>query len=400
MAERNNSVDTTIKCPKCGEDIALSQAITHQLKDQLLSTVSLEHQKELQATKLHAEKQLHQAQIEMEMKLAKRFQEQFEIQLKAAKEEISENKTRNKELLEQLTEMNREMRKVRQENEDSKLEMEKKLVAEQDKIRLEALKKAEDEQHLKFLELRKKLDDVEKANDELTRKLQQGSQQTQGEVLELVLEDQLKSQFPNDAITPVAKGTRGGDVLQEVIDRNGNACGKILWELKNTKAWSAAWVDKLKADQREIKAETAIIVSEALPTGINISGFHNGIWVTELKYCIALASALRANLIQLHYTRLSVKGKNEKMEVVYGYLSGIEFRQRVEAIIEAFTNMQQEIEKEKRYFMLKWARDEKNIRMVVDNTYGMHGDLKAIIGSSLSQIKGIEELGLLEGETS
>lgn len=393
-------MDTTIKCPKCGHEIALSQALTHQIQDELSRELSAKHEKELEKAKKAAQDEILKAQQDATVKIEKKLQQQYELEMKNAKEEAEENRARNKELIEQLSEMTKEMRLMKKEQEESSLELEKKLAESQEQIRQEAAKKAEEEQHLKYLELRKKMEDVEKANEELTRKLQQGSQQTQGEVLELELESHIKAEFPNDVTTPVSKGVRGGDVIQEVYDRNGNYCGKMLWELKNTKAWSAAWVDKLKSDQRDIKAETAVIVSEALPSGIHLSGFHNGIWVTERRYAIALASALRASLIQLYYTRQSVKGKNEKMEVVYAYLAGTEFRHRVEAIIEAFTNMQNEIEKEKRYFMNKWARDEKNIRMVVDNTYGMHGDLKAIVGSSISQIKGLEDLLLTDGDTA
>src|SRR5581483_5255511 len=244
-------------------------------------------------------------------------------------------------------------------------------------------------QHTKVAEKDKQLQDALKANEDMRRKLQQGSQQSQGEVFELEFEETLKQTFTNDKVQPVGKGIKGGDVIQEVWDSKGNYNGKILWELKNTKTWSEPWIDKLKTDKRTINAEEAVIISEMLPVGIKMAGYRNGVWVTTREFAITLNSTLQAKLIEVYYAKQAVQAKDGKMELMFTYLSGVEFKHRVEAIVEAFTNMQQEIEKEKRYFNNKWSRDEKNIRMVIDNTYGMHGDLKAIIGKMLPQIKGI-----------
>jgi hypothetical protein len=149
---------------------------------------------------------------------------------------------------------------------------------------------------------------------------------------------------------------------------------------------------KLKADKRAINAEEAVLISEILPLSMKFAGFREGVWVTQRNFVIPLADTLRAKAIQLYYVKSSVQSKDEKMEILYSYLSGTEFKHRVEAIIESFSRMQEEIEKEKRYFSNKWARDEKNIRQVIDNTYGMHGDLKGIIGTMLPQVRGIELL--------
>ena len=195
--------------------------------------------------------------------------------------------------------------------------------------------------------------------EDARRKLQQGSQQTQGEVFELEFEALLQKEFPHDKITPVGKGIKGGDIIQEVWDSRGNYNGKILWELKNTKTWGGDWIDKLKMNKRAINAEEAVLISEILPNEITTAGFKDGIWITKKQFVIGLASALRASLIQLYYVKTSIKGKDAKVELLYSYLSGIEFKHRIEAIIEAFTKMQTNIEKEKRYFASKWASDEK-----------------------------------------
>ena len=371
----------TIICPKCGETVEITSAIKHQIEKQTLLEVDEKHKAELEKAKQTA---LEQS--------SKKIKEQFELQIKQAEEERKEQDERIKSLIEQVSELMKKLSISKQEKEEAKLEMQKQLALEEDKIRLDAQKKAEEREHLKLLEKDKQLENALKEVDDMRRKLQQGSQQIQGEAFELEFEEMLQKQYPNDKITPVGKGIKGGDIIQEVWDARGNYAGKILWELKNTKTWSEPWIDKLKNDKRVINAEEAVLISEVLPSNMKVAGFRDGVWVTQRNFVLSLADTLRAKAIQMYYVKISVQSKDKKMETLYSYLSGIEFKHRVEAIIEAFTNMQQEVEKEKRYFSNKWARDEKNIRQVIDNTYGMHGDLKGIIGTTLPQIKGLDML--------
>jgi hypothetical protein len=371
----------SIICPHCQRKFAISQALRAQLEKDLLAKEAVKHQEELEKirkeTLAEAEKKVKDALL---------------TQLKRMDEDNLEKEERIKKLLEQLSSLTDELRRSKRERDEAEFMMKKKLAEEEEKIRLEAQKKAEERERLKILEKEKQLESALKEADELRRKLQQGSQQMQGEAFEVAFESLLKQHYANDKIIPVGKGVRGGDVIQEVIDARGNYVGKILWEVKNTKAWGTTWISKLKLDKRQINADEAVIISEVLPTSTKTAGFFEGIWVTKQDFVVPLADTLRAKLIQMHYVRNSVKAKDQKMEVLYSYLSGTEFRHRVEAIIEAFTRMQEEIEKEKRYFQNKWARDEKNIRQVIDNTYGMHGDFKGIVGASLPQIRGIDLL--------
>ncbi|MBI4079444.1 MAG: DUF2130 domain-containing protein [Candidatus Levybacteria bacterium] len=378
----------TVVCPNCGKDVEISLALTKQIEQDVILRQKERFAKELETVKKEA--------LE---KSAKKLQEQFSLQLKNAQEDAKEKDERINDLIEQITELTKSVRQSKRERDEAKLEMEKKLSEEEEKIRADAAKKAEEAQALKLAEKEKQLQDALKANEDLHRKLTQGSQQLQGEAFELAFETILQKEFSNDKIVPVGKGVKGGDIIQEVWDRNGNYCGKILWELKNTKAWNEQWINKLKIDQRAITAEYAVIISEVVPQGIDSAKFYKQIWVTKQNFMIALACSLRLNLIQVTMAKRAAEGKKEKMEILYSYLSGTEFKHRVEAIVDAFSNMQQEIEKEKRYFTNKWARDEKNIRQVIDNTYGMHGDLKGIIGSGLAQIKGLEsEPSLPDGQ--
>ncbi len=369
------SMTGRIVCPRCGEEIEVSEALRHQIEEE---AVGLE--KEKHAQDIEKIKKLVSEQAE------KRLREEMEFKQKEHREEIAEAEKRNRELQEQILEMTRTLRQIRKEAEESRLKLEQKLAAEEEKIRQEAKKQAEEEQHLKNLEREKQLQDALKTNEELRRKLEQGSQQTQGEVLELELERELRETFPNDEIKPIAKGVRGGDIIQKVIDRNGRSCGTVLWELKNAK-WQANWIAKLREDQRNLKAEVAVLVSAAPVEDVPVFVYREGVWISGRAASLALAYALRYNLIQIFNLKTAAVGKNEKMEVIYNYLSGIEFRQRVEAIVESFSEMQAEIEREKRWFSSKWARQEKSLRRVIDHTHGMYGDLQGIMGTSLPELK-------------
>ena len=231
---------------------------------------------------------------------------------------------------------------------------------------------------------------MRKKIEELQRKAEQGSQQMQGEVLELELEDMLKVEFPLDDIEPVAKGARGADVLQVVKNQSGRIVGKILWETKRTKNWSDSWLSKLKDDQRDAKADISVIVSEALPDGMDHFKQLSGVWVSDIASSLSLAVALRTLLVQVSRANNAQDGKNEKMEVMYNYLMGPEFRNRVEAIVESFVLMKNDLDSEKRYMQKIWSKREKQIENVVTHISGMHGDLQGIAGSSLPNIKKLE----------
>lgn len=285
-----------------------------------------------------------------------------------------------------------EIKVLREKDEMRDIEMKKKLLESEDKIKEELRSKLEDEHKLKDLENFKKMQDVLKANEELKRKLEQGSQQTQGETLELTLESKLRQEFPNDEIEEVKKGVRGADITQLVVDKLNRKCGTILWESKNAK-WSDGWIEKLKEDQRQAKADLAVLVTVNLPEGINTFNFVRGVWVCSWTSFIPLALALRFNLINIYFEKQNAVGVDEKMKILYEYLTGNEFKHRVEGIVEAFGTLQEDIEREKRWFSSKWARQEKEIRKVIDHTHGMYGDLQGVTGRALPEIKSLEITG-------
>jgi hypothetical protein len=206
----------------------------------------------------------------------------------------------------------------------------------------------------------------------------------------------LSAKFPRDTIQPVPKGEFGGDVLQRVLGPLGQCCGTILWECKRTKNWSDGWLPKLREDQRSAKAELAVIVSPVLPKEIDTFGFVGEIWVAHPKVTLPVALALRQTLIEAASARQASNGQQTKMEMVYQYLTGPRFRQRVQAIVEAFSSMRDDLEREKKAITRQWAKREEQIDRVMQATVGMYGDLQGIAGRTLQEIEGLEFQGMLD----
>ncbi|MDP3994894.1 MAG: DUF2130 domain-containing protein, partial [bacterium] len=340
----------------CGEEIEVTEALTHQIEEKVAEEAE------------------------------NRIKEKFESKFNNLQKEKEEERERNKKLTDQIDELLSEIRLLRRKDEDREIEMKKKLFENEEKIRNEARKKSEEEHQLKDMEREKLISDLKKSLEETQRKAQQGSQQTQGETLELTVEEKLKQEFPTDQISEVKKGVRGADVNQIVIDKLGRTCGSILWESKNAK-WTENWIEKLKEDQRQAKADLAVIVSVNLPEGIETFNFKKGVWICSWKSFVPLALALRFNLVNIYYEKQNAVGVDEKMKVLYEYLTGNEFKHRVEGIVETFGTLQDDMEREKRWFSAKWARQEKQLRKVMDHTHGMYGDLQGVIGKSLPDIK-------------
>lgn len=256
--------------------------------------------------------------------------------------------------------------------------------------RQQARKEAEEEQKLKVMEKEQTIAAMQKQIEDLKRRAEQGSQQLQGEVQELELENLLRSKFPFDSIDPVPKGEYGGDVVHRVVSAGGQSSGTILWESKRTKNWSDGWLAKLREDQRTAKAEIAVIVSHVLPKGIETFEMVEGIWVTHPRAALPVAAVLRQSLLELALARQASEGQQTKTEMIYQYLTGPRFRQRVEAIVEAFSTMKEDLDKERKAIMKQWAKREEQIERVMGATVGMYGDLQGIAGKSLQEIEGLD----------
>jgi hypothetical protein len=280
----------------------------------------------------------------------------------------------------------RKQRALEDERRELELTVERRVQAQvaaaQQKARLEA----EEPLKLRVLEKEEQIASMQRQIEELKRKAEQGSQQLQGEVLELELEAMLRSKFPRDIVEPVPKGEFGGDILQQVIGPYDQVCGKILWESKRTRNWSHGWLTKLREDQRRAKADAALIVTNALPKGVRGFDLLDGVWVAEPLSAFPLALAIRVMLVEVAGARQAKEGQQTKMEMVYDYLTGPYFRQRVGAIVEKIEEMQSDLEKERSAMTKIWAKREIQIRGVIEATAGMYGDLQGIAGKALEKI--------------
>jgi hypothetical protein len=293
-----------------------------------------------------------------------------------------------------------ELLRKQRELDDAKRELdltvEKRVQASLTEIRQKARMEAEESLKLKVAEKEQQISSMQRQIDELKRKAEQGSQQLQGEVLELELEATLRAHFPLDRIEPVGKGEFGGDVLQGVTSPAAQPCGALLWETKRTKNWTDGWLAKLRADQRAAGAELAILVSNALPKGVDTFGYIDGVWVTDFRFAVPLAVALRQSLVEIASARQAQEGQETKMELVYQYLTGPKFKHRVEAIVEKFADMQADLDRERKAMTRLWAKREAQIYGVIESTVGMYGDLQGIAGRAFQEIEGLQ-IPLLEG---
>jgi len=257
-------------------------------------------------------------------------------------------------------------------------------------VRDQAKKEVEEQLKLKVAEKEQTISSMQKQIEDLKRRAEQGSQQLQGEVQELRIEEALKAKFPMDTIEPVPKGEHGGDTLQRVRGPLGQICGTILWESKRTKNWSDSWLAKLRDDQRTAKAELAIIVSQVLPKSVETFDQVEGVWVIHPKVVLPVAAAIRQTIIEVACVRQASEGQQTKMELVYQYLTGPRFRQRVQAIVEAFSSMREDLDKERKAIMKQWAKRDEQIERVMGATVGMYGDLQGIAGKTLQEIEGLD----------
>lgn len=293
-------------------------------------------------------------------------------------------------------ELKRREREFEDRERELNLKIEQEISGRLEQVRAVAASEAEQRLSLQLSDKDRMIRDLAGKLEEASRKAQQGSQQAQGETLELVLEDQLRRQFPFDEILPVPKGEFGGDTLHVIRDSQGRECGRILWEFKRTKAWQAGWIPKLKGDQRAARAELAVLVSQAMPPDVQHFNEVDGVWVSSLPCILPVATALRSSLLQLATQRRTAEGQQTKSELVYAYLTGPQFRGRIEAIAERWSEMQKDLADEKKATMKRWAKRESQLQTLLESTSGIYGDLQGIAGRDLAEIEALGDTLLLE----
>ncbi len=404
-----------IICPNCNAEIEITEAISSQLEMKIRREFEAElneKKKQIEAERKNIEKQkqqLDELKNDIDQQVQKRIQEEKKELLKQAREqakedlqlELKDQQERLNELQDQLKlakknelELRKKERELQEKTEALELEIERKLAQERDKIRKEAQEKVSEEYKLKEAEKDKKIKDLLEQIEAMKRRAEQGSQQLQGEILELELERMLANTFTDDIIAPVPKGIKGADVIQTVKNAQGQSCGIILWESKRTKVWTDKWLGKFREDQRRAKANFAVLVTTALPKNVKTFDNIDGVWVCHWSCAVQLASVLRMSLLETAKIQLALAGKQGKMEQVYDYLTSPEFRHRVTGILEPVLIMKDDFEKEKRAIQKQWAKREKQLEQIIATAANMYGDFQGIIGGTLPEIKEINLLQL------
>jgi hypothetical protein len=410
--------DPTIICPKCKTEIKLTeslaapliestrreyeQRLTQKDADIAKRESSLREREEvLSKSKATIDEQVAEKLRQERGKIAAEEARKAKLSLQTDLDQKTKDLADLQEVIKQRNakladaqkaqaELLRKQRELDDAKRELELTVEKRVQEGLAMTREQAKKEAEETLKLKVLEKEQTITSMQKQIEDLKRKAEQGSQQLQGEVQELELEALLSAKFPRDTIQPVPKGEHGGDMLQIVCGSAGQPCGVILWETKRTKNWSDGWLTKLRDDQRSAKAEIAVIVSQTLPKGMETFGLIDQVWITDPRSVIPVAVALRHMLVEVASARQASEGQQTKTEMIYQYLTGPRFRQRVQAIVEAFSSMQEDLDKEKKAITKQWAKREEQIERVMQATVGMYGDLQGIAGKTLQEIEGLE----------
>jgi len=423
-------MSTKINCPHCASEIDVNESLSHQFEHKLqaersIAKAQLEKEIELQRQNYKVHQQALKAKEEAfeesvaQATRAKLSEERAKLQAQVKRELDAENHASMQEMHRQLQEKSEqvkafhlakiEIEKLKREKDEvgmmaqAKAEAELNIKLQEEKSRLNLLaeenkrflaKQMQEENELKLKAKDEQLEQIKRELDNAQRKMEQGSMQIQGEALELVIEEWLSAHFPFDSVEEVKKGAFGADCVQKVNTREVPNCGVICYESKNTKNWSNDWIPKLKQDMLSVHADIGVLVTAVYPKEMTRMGFVEGIWVCSLDEFKGSVSLLRESLIRIHQSLSKEENKSDKMSLLYSYMTSNEFSMQMNAIVEGFMRMKEELDKEKRSLMASWKRREKTIDGVLQNTTEMYGALQGIAGSSA--IGTIEALELLE----
>ena len=413
--------ETTVICPHCKRPIEISDAIRHQIQDELSRAKdeqsqslrkeydALSEARVVEAVAAAVERQKQEAELALQKERAgatlelERAKQQVELEVQKARQvrELELERLRGQMdaarqsetlLREQTVNLIEELDKARREKESAQLEARREMLEKERLIREEAILTASENFNTK---IREQEETIGKLREQLTTaKLvaEQGSQQLQGEILELDIERSLKENFPMDTVDEVKKGERGTDIRQVVNDLAIQNCGLILWECKNAKTFQAGWLVKVKETLAEEKAQFGILVfAPAGGGGEDYRQLAENIWLVKPRYAVMMAAFLREGLIRVAVANRNAEGKDVKIEMIYDYLTGGEFNNRVRAIIESYDEMARQLELEKKQAQKRWAAQEKILQKVTSGLYGMSGDLQGIAGRDIIALPGHTE---------
>lgn len=404
-----------ITCPNCGTSFNAEDALSAHIEDKIRK--EYQEQNRISTEKWHEKEKAFQEQKQAFEEAKKKENELFQERLNQKVKEIAQKneaeikrdlEEKNQKHIALLQEDNQKkmeelaafreneilflQQKQQLEDEKSKmqLDVQKQLYEGRKEVEAEISKRISENFELREKEFKKQLDDQKMLIEEMKRKSEQGSMQLQGEVQELVIEEELKALFPFDEIIEVGKGLRGADCIQLVRNQFGKEAGKIIYESKRTKSFASEWIDKLKADQRNEGADLSVLITQVMPKELQHFGFHNGVWVCQYNEYKALAAVLRDGLLRVAQAQASQENKGDKMALLYNFLTGSEFRHQIEAIVEGFSSLKLELDKEKRSMQRIWKEREKQIEKVITSTIDMYGSVRGIAGGAVQSIRALE----------
>ena len=402
--------NTRIICPKCGHEFNVEDVLAQQIEEKYRNEMnqSITKIQEEYALKENAIKQkeadLKKQQTDIDVMVSEKlksesdkaarllkthFKQQYEERLKTLSEEADSAKKEISDLKSAKIENEQLKRKLKDQEQDLALKYEQQLSEKLQHETVSIQKRESERVELKLKEREELIGSLRKQVEEMSRKAEQGSMQMQGEVQELAIEEILRNLFPVDFIEEVGKGIKGADAIHTVRNRLGVDCGKILYESKRTKAFVQEWIPKLKADALKVKADVLVIITEALPEGIEKIGQKDGVWICSYFDFKGLVIVLRESLIKISEAYSSQTNKGEKMQMLYDYLTSNEFMMQVSAIVEGFSDLQDSYTKEKRAMERIWKEREKQLEKVLLNTNHFIGSIKGIAGTSIPQLKEI-----------
>jgi hypothetical protein len=409
------SSEITIKCPECGHEFDVSDVLYHQVEHELKLDFEARLKQERDRYRSQAEaleqqrEQLEQARAAQDEIVSTAIREQLQLQTKALEKKLSsaireEQSSQLRALQEELAQKSEQVKALHKAEADiERLKREKDEVqgkAEADMERLlnqklnearHRIKESEEERSAKMLAERDHvIRQMKEQMDIMKRKAEQGSMQLQGEVQELIIEDWLEANYPLDAIEEIRKGARGGDCIQTINTRSFTNAGRIYYESKRTKAFQPAWIEKFKMDIRDRGADIGVLITEAMPQDMERMGYREGVWICSFTEFKGLSNVLRESLISMHRLISQQENRGDKMSLVYDFLTSNEFRLQVEAIVEGFTQMQTDLEAEKRAMTSIWKKREKQIQKVLLNTSDMYSSIKGIAGNAIPVVRQLE----------
>lgn len=384
-------MSTLIKCPNCGHQFEPTESIREEVQRELRTKMTEWQKQQQQKLENQLAEEKRRIAEELEEQMRKRIASDYETKIQMLQQNNAENEKKLQEARRQQLEFLKKEQELKNKEAELEIALQRKLQEEREKL-ADEIRKLEEQRiaaketefQLRMKEMEEKMEAQKKLIEEMKRKAEQGSMQSQGEAQELLLEELLRNSFPFDDIEPVGKGVRGADCIQIVKNKQGQVCGKIIFESKRTKDFSADWLEKLKADMRSMSADVAVLVTQTMPKDMPHFGEKEGVWICNFHEVKPIVHMLRDGILRVAAAVKSQENKGDKMHMLYDYLTSNEFAEQWKAIREGFLQMKMSIQKEREAMEKLWKAREKQLEKVLINAAHIKGSIEGIAGANVS----------------